>query len=103
MKRIVMLAAVALLAGCSSSPSWVKDGSPPPQTARAISDCEAQGREATRRDTNIMNDIMATRGGDWARSGVKETQVQMFTASNEPRFEDVVKRCMAAKGYIPSP
>ena len=102
MKRTLIFAAFALLAGCSGSPNWVKDGASPPQTAQAISDCESQGREATRRDTNIMNDIMATRGGDWQRSGVKETQVQMFTASNEPRFEDVVNRCMAAKGYIPA-
>ena len=103
MKRSIFLAALVFLAGCSSSPTWVKNGATPPQTSQALSDCESQAREATRRDTNIMNDIMATRGNDWQRTGVMETQVQIFTASNQPRFDDIVNRCMAAKGYVPNP
>ncbi len=71
------------------------------QTAAALSDCQSQARDATQRDTNIMNDILATRGKDWNNSGVMSTQMSEFTAENQNRSGDIVHRCMISKGFVP--
>ena len=71
------------------------------QTAAALSDCQSQARDATQRDTNIMNDILATRGNDWNHSGVMSTQMSEFAAESRNRTGGIVHRCMISKGFVP--
>ena len=71
------------------------------QTAAELSDCQSQARDATQRDTNIMNDILATRGNDWNNSGVLSTQMSEFSAENHNRTGDIVDQCMIGKGFVP--
>ncbi len=101
MKRILGLACVLALCGCASGADWSKEGVSQQQTAAELSDCENTAREATQRDTNIMTDILATRGGDWQRTGVMEPHVQVFSAENRGRTDDIVNRCMIGKGFVP--
>ena len=95
-----MVAALALL-GCSSHPECSKQGESPDAVGQALAECRSLAREATDRDTNIMTDIMATRGNDWQRTGVMDTHVQTFNVENRTRGDDIVNRCMISKGYVP--
>ncbi|HKT17282.1 MAG TPA: hypothetical protein VJR47_04515 [Stellaceae bacterium] len=102
MKRNLMLAGALALVACSTQPEWTKEGTSPQVADRELADCKSLAREATARDTNIMTDIMASRGGDWQRTGVMETHVQNFAAGEVPRSDDIVKRCMIGKGFAPA-
>jgi hypothetical protein len=95
------LAMALLLTGCGSDRDWARTGSDSQQTAAALSDCQAQARDATQRDTNIMTDIMATRGNDWRNTDVMQVQTANFAAENHNRTSDIVAQCMIGKGYSP--
>ncbi|HEY3918427.1 MAG TPA: hypothetical protein VGL83_11575 [Stellaceae bacterium] len=101
MKRIICLAGAVVLSGCTSNPEWSRQGESSQRTAAELADCQSQARDATQRDTNIMNDIMASRGNDWRQSGVMSTQTSLFTAENQNRTGDIVNRCMIGKGFVP--
>lgn len=101
MKRSLVLGCALVLLGCAGGPEWSKDGVTQQATAQALSDCKSIAREATQRDTNIMTDIMASRGGDWQRTGVMDTHVDTFNAEDRNRSGDIVNRCMIGKGFVP--
>ena len=101
MKRVLILACAVVLVGCASGAEWSKEGVSQQETARAVADCQSLAREATQRDTNIMTDIMATRGNDWQRTGVLGTKEQVFGAEDRTRTDDIVTRCMISKGFAP--
>jgi hypothetical protein len=44
---------------------------------------------------------MATRGGDWQRTGVMDTHVEAFSLEDRNRSGDIVNRCMIGKGFVP--
>lgn len=102
MKRSLTLACTLALLACASQPEWTKQGTSSEVTARELSDCKSIAREATERDTNIMTDIMASRGNDWQRTGVMSAHVQNFTAGEAEHSDDIVKRCMIGKGFAPA-
>lgn len=101
MKRSLTLACVLALMGCVGQAEWSKEGTAPNIAARELADCQSIAREATQRDTNIMTDILATRGNDWQRTGVMDTHVQTFSIENRNRGDDIVNRCMIGKGFVP--
>lgn len=101
MKRTISLALALFLCGCGGDASWSRPGVSSQQTAQELADCQSQARDATQRDTNIMNDILATRGNDWNNSGVLSTQMSEFSAENHNRTSDIVNRCMISKGFAP--
>lgn len=101
MKRIAIVACALALLGCASGTEWNKEGVSQQATAQAVADCQSLAREATQRDTNIMTDIMATRGNDWQRTGVMSTKEQVFGAEDRGRTDDIVTRCMISKGFAP--
>jgi hypothetical protein len=100
-KSTVSLVLALCLLGCASASDWQRSGSSSQQTAAELADCQSQARAATERDTNIMSDIMATRGNDWRRTGVMSTQMSAFAAENQNRTSDIVNRCMIGKGFAP--
>jgi hypothetical protein len=101
MKRSLVLGCALALLGCAGGPEWSRDGVSQQATAQALADCKSIAREATQRDTNIMTDIMATRGGDWQRTGVMGAQVDTFSAEDTNRSGDIIHRCMIGKGFVP--
>ena len=101
MKQSVIVALVVILAGCAGTGDWTRPGTSSQKTAAELADCQSQARAATDRDTNIMSDIMATRGNDWRQTGVMSTQMSMFAAENHNRTSDIVNRCMIGKGFAP--
>jgi hypothetical protein len=102
LKQFILIALAVIVTGCAGAGDWTRSGTSPQQTAAELSDCQTQARAATERDTNIMNDIMATRGSDWRRSDVMSTQTSLFAAENHNRTSDIVNRCMIGKGFAPS-
>jgi hypothetical protein len=101
LKQSIILALAVFLTGCAGTGDWTRSGSSPQQTAAELSDCQSQARAATERDTNIMTDIMATRGNDWRQTGVMSTQTSLFAAENHDRTSDIIQRCMVGKGFVP--
>jgi hypothetical protein len=100
-RSLIILAAVLVSAGCSNNPEWSKEGVAPEAVARELADCKSVAREATARDTNIITDIMATRGHDWQNTGVMDTHVAAFQNEDTNRSGDIVDRCMIGKGFVP--
>lgn len=102
MKQSAIVALAVLVAACAGTSDWTRSGTSAQQTAAELSDCQSQARAATERDTNIMTDIMATRGNDWRQTGVMSTQMSEFAAENHNRTSDIINRCMIGKGFVPS-
>jgi len=101
LKQLIIVALAVVLMGCAGDGDWTRPGTSSKQTAAEFSDCQSQARAATQRDTNIMSDIMATRGNDWRQTGVMGTQTSLFAAENHDRTSDIVHRCMLGKGFVP--
>jgi len=101
MKQFWIAVCALALAACDTGPEWTRDGATPQETQEALSECQSAARAATQRDTDIMTDIMASRGGDWQRTGVKDTHAQLFSVEDRDRSGDIVTRCMVGKGYAP--
>jgi hypothetical protein len=101
-KQSILVALAVVLTGCAGGGDWARSGTSPQQTATELSDCQSQARAATERDTNIMSDIMATRGNDWRQTGVMSTQMSEFAAENHNRTSDIINRCMIGKGFAPT-
>lgn len=102
MKPSILVALAVVVTGCAGSGDWIRSGTSSQQTAAELSECQSEARAATERDTNIMTDILATRGSDWRRSDVMSTQMSLFAAENHDRTSDIVNRCMIGKGFAPS-
>jgi hypothetical protein len=101
LKRSIIVALAVVLTGCAGTSDWTRSNTTSQQTAAELSDCQSQARVATQRDTNIMTDIMATRGNDWRQTGVMGTQTSLFAAENHERTSDIIHRCMLGKGFVP--
>ena len=101
MKKIWSLGLFLALLGCAQEPEWSKPGVSSQLVAAELADCRSQARVATQRDTNIMNDIMATRGNDWRQTGVLGMQKSVFSAEDYNRTSSLIDRCMIDKGYVP--
>lgn len=101
MGRMTWLALALCLAGCAGSPQWSKDGASPEQAAADLADCRSAAQTALRRDSNIDTDILASRRRDWQISGALSTIRSSYAAAEHEHSQDIVTRCMIAKGYAP--
>jgi len=97
----LLLAAVAL-AACQGAESWTKPGASRETVRADLSECQEEARAATAQDTNIDNDIMATRSQDWQRTGTLGAKRSAFNLGDQQHASDVIARCMGAKGYEPA-
>jgi hypothetical protein len=118
------LALAILLGGCSilsqfstqrpnypTQVDWSKKGVSSHETAVALSDCLSQARAATERDTNISNDIMATRQNNWSNTGPQPvgtqnqyfpTADQLFDKEDQNLTNSIIKNCMIDKSFVPT-
>jgi hypothetical protein len=104
MKRICAATAMLLLAGCGgSSDRWTKPGVSTDAVEADYADCESQARSATRRDENIDADILASRGTDWQRTGTLGMKRDDMANANRGQAQQIIGRCMTARGYRPAP
>jgi hypothetical protein len=103
MKGVCIAAVCLVLSACAGSASdkWSKPGVKPETADNDLSDCQDQARSATRRDAGIDADITASLGADWQRGGILGMKRDDMANSNRALGEQIVARCMAAKGYRP--
>jgi hypothetical protein len=105
MKRVCIAVVCLVLGACADSASdkWSKPGVKPEVADSDLSDCQDQARSATRRDAGIDADITATLGQDWQRGGILGMKRDDMANSNRAQAQQIIGRCMAAKGYRPIP
>ena len=96
------LAAVTMLAACQGADSWTKPGTDRDTMRADLEECQGEARAATDVDTNIDNDIMATRSQDWQRTGTLGAKRNAFALQDRQHASDIIASCMAAKGYAPA-
>lgn len=86
------------LAACGAA-GWSKPGVSSEKAAQDYAECRHAVELANRRDSDIDQDILATRGQDWERLGLLTQKRNDYADSNAARSGDAVERCMLAKGY----
>lgn len=101
MKNIACLALMLGLAACAGGGAWTKEGKTPQAAAEDLADCNSLAQSATERDSKIDTDIMASRGHDWQQTRVTPIEKASDAAQTQNTQDDVVTRCMIAKGYAP--
>ena len=80
-------------------PRWSKQGVDA-ETARSdFSECQGMASEATRCDTDIDADILASRGQDWSNEGTLGVHQAAMTAGSVNRSDAILDFCMSSKGY----
>jgi hypothetical protein len=100
MRRIGGVALALMLAGCGGT--WQKAGVSPEAAAQDLSECRHMAEVANMRDSDIDQDILASRGQDWEKYSVIQTKRDDYAYSNESRTGNIVDRCMISKGYSPA-
>jgi hypothetical protein len=88
-----------LLAACATEGRWVKEGASDKVVASDLAQCRGEASRAVDRDAAIDQDIMASRAQDLQRSGMTTLRRDTLRASNLGRHDEIVARCMAARGY----
>lgn len=93
------IVALILLAACGTLGNWQKPGADAEAAARDRRECRAQADQVLARARAINEDIAATRGPDWERTGTVELQHQQMEAHAGAAAAQVFAACMQAKGY----
>ncbi len=88
-----------LLAGCAAAGNWTKPGVNAAATAKEYRDCRTLAGSAVKTDSDIDQDILATRSTDWQRSGVVRVETQNQLDQTRDRATAIVGSCMRAKGF----
>jgi|HubBroStandDraft_3_1064219.scaffolds.fasta_scaffold1005759_1 hypothetical protein len=99
--KIGVVLAVLLLAGCAGTAGggWVKPGADNAATASAYRDCRALTDTATRTDSDIDQDIAASRASDLQHSSIVREQSENIHSDNTDRADAILSSCMQAKGF----
>jgi len=117
MTRVGALPGVLLLAACSSMslPGWPKPSPPAAASASAwtrpgaasaavesaFAECRALTDTATHTDSDIDQDIAASRSSDLQRSEFAQTQVRQNRDTDRDRAQTILSACMTSKGFAP--
>jgi len=99
---LLLLGTSTALAACQGADNWAKPGTNRETMRADLSECQQEARAATAQDTNIDNDIMATRSQDWQRTGTLGAKRSAFNLQDQQHASDIIARCMADKGYAPA-
>src|SRR5579859_2302641 len=86
------LAALAMLTACQGADNWAKPGTDRDTMRADLGECQGEARAATAVDTNIDNDIMATRSQDWQRTGTLGAKRSTFAMQDQGHAQDIIAR-----------
>ncbi|HEX3538719.1 MAG TPA: hypothetical protein VHU15_18330 [Stellaceae bacterium] len=93
-----------LLAACNSGGgAWTKAGADQAAAGQAYDECKELADTAVQTEANVNQDIMASRGGDWGRSGIGHIETQSMRERTGNRTGRIVDSCMKAKGFAAAP
>ena len=100
-RRAALLLALAP-AACfqATSGQWAKEGVDSAVVAHDQAVCQREARQLAGAEAHIDQDIIASRGEDWQRTGSYAGNVAQMNESNAARERAMVDRCMRAQGYI---
>ncbi|HEY0523972.1 MAG TPA: hypothetical protein VGD08_11310 [Stellaceae bacterium] len=101
--HLKIAAACVLMAGCAGfgAAQWQRDGAPSEQVSADLAQCRSEARRVVDRDVAIDQDILSTRSTDWQNSNTLTVRRDVMQAQNRGRADDIISRCMRAKGYSP--
>src|SRR3954465_4534062 len=97
-KTCAALLALAL-AACAGPVGGEGDGVPPETASSDLGQCRSEASRAVDRDAAIDQDIMSSRAQDLQRSGMMRLREDTMRTSNIGRYDEIVARCMAGRGY----
>jgi hypothetical protein len=78
---------------------WVKAGTDDAAVQRELNDCNARADTALVNERGINQDINATLGGNWQRSGTAGIEEQAMRQQASGFADRVLNNCMRAKGF----
>ena len=94
---------LSALAACGGGADWAKPGADEATVASEYQDCRAMAGIAVKTDAYIDQDILTTRGDDWRRAGIGQSQTRTMREHTRDRGTAVVDACMRAKGFARTP
>jgi predicted nucleic acid-binding Zn-ribbon protein len=97
--RACCLGLALLLAGCATTGGWTKTGANSGAAAREYQDCRALAEAAVKTDSDIDQDIRATRHSDWQRAAGVRAETQAMQEHTSGRATAIIAACMHAKGF----
>ena len=78
---------------------WFKPGTESGATTRELAACQRDARYIGNEEAKIDQDIAASRGTDWQRTGSYSSNTQQMAQSAAKRQAEMVGRCMRNKGF----
>lgn len=97
--RCRWLTAMLLLAACSQAGNWSKDGVDATAAGREYGECRALAAAATRTETGIDQDILASRHSDLQRASIFRNEAQNIGEETRDRGKAIIASCMQSKGF----
>ena len=99
-QRAMLLVLLSGLAACiSREAAWYRPSTPDPVRARDYADCRAEAQSLAGSQLGVDQDIAASRGSDWERTGQYDARVEANSASDAAAFSSALSTCMSDKGY----
>jgi len=101
-RRIAFVSAACLALGAcfqATGGEWFKQGVDSGVTTRELAQCQRDARLVGNEEAKIDQDIAASRGTDWQRTGSYNANTQQMAQSAAKRQAEMVGRCMRNKGY----
>ena len=101
--RNLLLAALVLgLAGCAGREGdWQRPGTSDGTRSKDYAYCRSEAKDLTGPALGIDQDITASRGADWERTGQYASRTEQTTGADAHAFADALGQCMQEKGYRP--
>ena len=100
MKKLVILAAVALLPACQPK-TFTMQGRDADQAIRDEQQCRSQTRAQAETQRNIDDQRRATFSGERERFGQQDLYTDMDNQGYKYNLDRMVVRCMEARGWAP--
>jgi len=99
-RKLLLLALVLGLTGCAGREAgWRRPGTSDATRSTDYAYCRSEAKDLTGPALGIDQDITASRGADWERSGQYATRSEQTTGADAHAFADALGQCMTDKGY----
>ena len=92
-----------LLVACHPTGNWSKPGVEASATAREYADCRALVESVVKPETNIDQDILATRQAEIGRSSIARVGARNLRDETGDREDSIIASCMKSKGFANGP
>lgn len=99
--KYLVLPVLFALSACfqGTGGEWFKPGVESGATARELSACQSGARMVGAEEAKIDQDIAASRGSDWQKTGSYASNTQQMAQSAAQRQAEMTGRCMRNKGF----